>query len=71
MDQTWEYGTDPESALLAGGRLPASLERMSPVYFLQLWFKLSDPAVKEGLYDSASMRNFAGIDQMWGRYAEN
>jgi hypothetical protein len=36
-----------------------------------LWFKLSDPAVEEGLYASASMRNFAGIDQIWGRYAEN
>jgi hypothetical protein len=28
---------------------------------------LSDQAVEEGLY----MRNFAGIDQIWGRCAEN
>jgi IS5 family transposase len=48
-----------------------SLERMLPVYFLQLWFNPSEPAVEEGLYASASMRNFAGIDQIWGRYAEN
>ena len=35
---------------------------MLPVYFLQLWFNLSDPAVEEALYESNSMRNFAGID---------
>lgn len=46
----------------AGGRPPLPLERMLRVYFLQLWFNLSDPAVEEALYDSASMRNFAGID---------
>jgi hypothetical protein len=28
-------------------------------------------AVEERLYVSASMRNDAGIDQMWGRGAEN
>jgi len=46
----------------AGGRPPLPLERMLRVYFLQLWFNLSDPAVEEELYDSTSMRNFAGID---------
>ena len=46
----------------AGGRPPIPLERMLRVYFLQLWFNLSDPAVEEALYDSAAMRNFAGID---------
>src|SRR2546429_7030080 len=35
---------------------------MLRVYFLQLWFNLSDPAVEEALYDSAAMRAFAGID---------
>ena len=35
---------------------------MLRVYFLQLWFNLSDPAVEEALYESASMRSFAGID---------
>jgi IS5 family transposase len=35
---------------------------MLGAYFLQLWFNLSDPAVEEPLYNSASMRNFAGID---------
>jgi transposase, IS5 family len=46
----------------AGGRPPLPLERMLRVYFLQLWFNLSDPAVEEALYESSSMRNFAGID---------
>jgi transposase, IS5 family len=35
---------------------------MLRIYFLQLWFNLSDPGVEEALYDSAAMRQFAGID---------
>lgn len=30
---------------------PAPLERMLRVYFLQLWFNLSDPAAEKALYD--------------------
>lgn len=45
-----------------GGRPPIPVERMLRIYFLQLWFNLSDPAVEEALYDSLSMRRFAGID---------
>lgn len=45
-----------------GGRPPIPLERMLRIYFLQLWFNLSDPAVEEALYDSVAMRRFAGID---------
>lgn len=45
-----------------GGRPTIPLERMLRVYFLQQWFNLSDPAVEEALYDSAAMREFAGID---------
>jgi len=45
-----------------GGRPPIPLERMLRIYFLQLWFNLSDPAVEEALYDSAAMRSFVGID---------
>jgi transposase, IS5 family len=44
------------------GRPPVGLERMLRIYFLQLWFNLSDPAVEEALYESVSMRRFAGID---------
>jgi IS5 family transposase len=46
----------------SGGRPPIPLERMLRIYFLQLWFNLSDPAVEEALYDSVAMRAFAGID---------
>lgn len=45
-----------------GGRPPIALERMLRIYFLQLWFNLSDPAAEEALYDSAAMRSFVGID---------
>jgi IS5 family transposase len=44
------------------GRPPKELELMLRVYFLQQWFNLSDPGVEEALYDSLSMRRFAGID---------
>jgi transposase, IS5 family len=44
------------------GRPPVGLDRMLRLYFLQQWFNLSDPAVEEALYDSATMRCFAGID---------
>ena len=45
-----------------GGRRPVGLERMLRIHFLQQWYALSDPAVEEALYDSASMRRFVGID---------
>ncbi|MHB8423882.1 MAG: IS5 family transposase [Gammaproteobacteria bacterium] len=44
------------------GRPPVGLERMLRLYFLQQWFNLSDPAVEDAVYDSASMRTFVGID---------
>ena len=44
------------------GRPTVGLERMLRIYFLQQWFNLSDPAAEESLYDSASMRQFVGID---------
>lgn len=31
------------------------------IYFMQLWFSLSDPAMEETLYDSFSMRQFAKL----------
>src|ERR1017187_4135836 len=44
------------------GRPPIGIERMLRIYFLQVWFNLSDPAVEDALYDSAAMRDFVGID---------
>src|SRR5215475_11701008 len=56
IEQVYPKGGD------AGGRPPIPLERMLRIYFLQLWFNLSDPAVEEALYDSVAMRSFVGID---------
>jgi transposase, IS5 family len=41
---------------------PIGLERMLRVYFLQQWFNLSDPQTEDSLYDSESIRRFAGIE---------
>ena len=45
-----------------GGRPPIGLERMLRIHFIQHWFNLADVACEEALYDSASLRRFAGID---------
>lgn len=44
------------------GRPPMPLETMLRIYFLQQWFDLSDPAAEDALYDSESMRRFAGLE---------
>lgn len=44
------------------GRQPVGLEKMLRIYFLQIWFDLSDPAAEDAIYDSEAMRRFAGID---------
>jgi transposase, IS5 family len=45
----------------AGGRPPLPLERMLRIYCLQQWYNLSDPGAEEALYDSLTMRRFAGV----------
>ncbi len=45
----------------AGGRPPLPLERMFRIYCLQQWYNLSDPGAEEALYDSITMRQFAGV----------
>lgn len=44
------------------GRHPVGLERMLRIYFLQQWFNLSDPQAEDAIYDSESMRRFAGVE---------
>jgi len=44
------------------GRHPMPMEQMLRIYFMQQWYGLSDPAMEDALYDSESMRRFAGID---------
>jgi IS5 family transposase len=68
MEQVVPWGklcalTEPHYPKPGNGRQPKELEQMLRIYFLQQWFNLADPAVEEALYDSATLRQFAGIDQ--------
>lgn len=47
---------------IGNGRPPIGLNRMLRIYFMQQWFNLSDPGMEDSLYDSESMRRFAGIE---------
>ncbi|WP_283445827.1 IS5 family transposase [Noviherbaspirillum suwonense] len=53
---------EPHYPKKGNGRPPIGLERMLRIHFLQHWFNLADLACEEALYDSASLRRFAGID---------
>ena len=53
---------EPHYPKPGNGRRPKELEQMLRIYFVQQWFNLSDPAVEEALYDSETLRQFAGID---------
>jgi hypothetical protein len=44
------------------GTQPMPMERMLRIHFMQQWFTLSDPAAEDSVYDSESMRRFAGIE---------
>lgn len=61
----WERLTgliEPYYPKAGRGRQPVGLERMLRIYFLQQWFDLSDPAAEDAIYDSESMRRFAGVE---------
>ena len=44
------------------GRHPLPMRTMLRIYCMQQWFQLSDPGMEDALYDSDSMRRFAGIE---------
>lgn len=44
------------------GRPPMKLSMMLRIHFLQQWYALSDPAMEDALYDTESMRRFAGVE---------
>ena len=46
------------------GRPPIGIETMLRMYFLQVWFTLSDESVEDSIYDSYAMRTFMGINFM-------
>jgi transposase, IS5 family len=53
---------EPHYPKAGRGRHPVGLERMLRIYFLQNWFNLSDPQAEDSIYDSESMRRFAGVE---------
>ena len=53
---------EPHYPKAGNGTQPMPLERMLRIYFMQNWFNMSDPAAEDSLYDSESMRRFAGIE---------
>lgn len=53
---------EPHYPKAGNGTQPMPLERMLRIHFMQHWFNLSDPAMEDALYDSESMRHFAGIE---------
>ncbi len=52
----------PHYPKAGNGRQPVGLARMLRIYFLQQWFNLSDPQAEDAIYDSESMRRFAGVE---------
>lgn len=44
------------------GRPVKGIEKMLRMYLLQIWFNLSDEMLEDCIYDSYSMKKFAGID---------
>ena len=46
------------------GRPPFALETMLRVHFMQQWFSLSDPAMKEAFFDVPLYREFAQLEEL-------
>src|SRR5947199_8648486 len=53
---------EPHYPKAGKGGQPLGLEKMLRSYFLQQWFNLSDPQAEDAIYDSESMRRFAGVE---------
>jgi IS5 family transposase len=67
MDQVVPWASilqliEPHYPKAGNGTQPMPMERMLRIYFMQQWFNVSDPAMEDALYDSESMRRFAGIE---------
>ena len=67
MDRVVPWGPivaliEPHYPKAGNGTQPMGLERMLRIHCMQQWFNLSDPAMEDALYDSESMRRFAGIE---------
>lgn len=67
MNQVIPWGVllkliEPHYPKAGRGRQPLGLEKMLRIYLLQIWFDLSDPQAEDAIYDSESMRRFAGVE---------
>ena len=49
------------------GRPPIGIETMLRMYFLQIWFSLSDELTEEGIYDSRAMYEFIWNENTYRR----
>ena len=47
---------------VGNGRPPIPAEVMLRIHFMQQWFGLSDPGMEDALYDTETLRRFAGVD---------
>lgn len=45
------------------GRPPFAVKNMLRIHYLQQWFSLSDPVMKEALHDTPLFREFAKIGE--------
>jgi len=53
------------------GRPPIGIETMLRMYFLQIWFSLSDELTEEGIYDSRAMYEFMRMDFLNGQVPDS
>jgi IS5 family transposase len=58
----WVYIIKPYYPDGKRGRPTRGIETMLRMYFLQIWFSLSDEMVEESIYDSHAMKNFMRIN---------
>src|ERR1039457_4485722 len=53
---------EPHYPKAGKGPQPVGLGIMLRIYFLQLWFNLSEPGAEDALYESPVLRGFVGVD---------
>ena len=60
--QDWVEMIKPYYPAGKRGRPPLEIEKKLRMYFLQIWFTLSDEGTEEAIYDSYAFRKFSRID---------
>src|ERR1700746_2120450 len=53
---------EPHYPKAGAGRQPLGAAELPRIFFVQQWFNLSDPQAEDAIYDSESMRRFAGVE---------